>query len=270
MSTVVTDVTECLNCGTRLTGPFCSTCGQPATAPNPTVHDVVHELSHELLHVDGRLFRSLALLFTRPGFLTREYCRGKRASYLPPLRLYLIFSVLFFGVAAYAPDTTTVTMEKKLGRTLKVDGVRISGEILIPARLSDEEVIERVHRAEHEWLPRLNFVLVPVWALLVWRVTRREGRHFPEHLYFALHVHAAYFGLRAVGVLVRWAGGPSVTGVWGVISLVLFAWYSITAFHVVYGGSWWRASIRTLSVQAGYLFVLVAVLAAFFTLAIRG
>jgi hypothetical protein len=269
MSSVVTRQTECLNCGTMLSGPFCFTCGQQASAPNPTFHDVVHELTHEFLHVDGRLFRSVKLLFTRPGFLTREYCQGRKAPYLAPLRLYLIFSVLFFAVAAYAPDRTTVTIEQGRGRTLNIDGLRISGAALLPEHVSDAELVERVHRAEHDWLPKLNFVLVPIWAVFVWVVTRRERRHFPEHLYFALHVHAAYFGLRAVGVVIRWAGGATTAGIWTLIAFALVAWYFVTAFHRVYEGTWWRATRRAFAVQASYLVVLIMVLGTFFALAIR-
>ncbi|MBN4075096.1 DUF3667 domain-containing protein [Gammaproteobacteria bacterium AH-315-E17] len=46
----------------------------------------------------------LPLLF-KPGKLTNEYIAGRRVRYLPPFRLYLIFSILFFLVAAI-PDFT--------------------------------------------------------------------------------------------------------------------------------------------------------------------
>src|SRR6266545_4432215 len=106
MSSVVTDRSECLNCGTALHGAFCAACGQQVAHPDPTFHDLLHDLTHELLHVDGRLWTSLRLLFTRPGVLTREHIAGRRASYLPPLRLYLICSVAYFGLAAVAPSDT--------------------------------------------------------------------------------------------------------------------------------------------------------------------
>ena len=36
-----------------------------------------------------------ALMF-KPGLLTREFLAGRRVRYLPPLRLYLVLSVVFF------------------------------------------------------------------------------------------------------------------------------------------------------------------------------
>src|SRR4029453_9696672 len=39
---------------------------------------------------------TLRLLFTRPGQLTAEMLAGRRARYIPPVRLYLVASVVFF------------------------------------------------------------------------------------------------------------------------------------------------------------------------------
>ena len=87
MSSAAIDQSECLNCGTGLEDESCTRCGQKGAHPNPTLDDLYHDFTHEMLHMDGRLWSSLRLLFTRPGFLTRDYIAGRRAPYLPPLRL---------------------------------------------------------------------------------------------------------------------------------------------------------------------------------------
>ena len=50
----------------------------------------------------ARVAHALARCFSKPGFLTAEYSRGRRARYLPPFRLYLVLSVVFFLVACSA------------------------------------------------------------------------------------------------------------------------------------------------------------------------
>ena len=89
----------CHNCGIRLVGRFCAACGQKALPLSVTLHDFIHELTHEILHVDGRIVQSIRRLLS-PGFLTREYIQGRRARWISPIRLYLIFSVAFFGLSA--------------------------------------------------------------------------------------------------------------------------------------------------------------------------
>ncbi len=56
------------------------------------------EAFESISHADSRLWRTLWYLLARPGFLTREFFAGRRVAYLPPFRLYLVISVLFFLV----------------------------------------------------------------------------------------------------------------------------------------------------------------------------
>ena len=93
----------CANCGADLVGEYCAACGQ---RHEPHIHSLAHfagEAFESITHADSRLWRTLLYLLTRPGFLTREFFAGRRVSYLPAFRLYLVISVLFF-VVARLPD----------------------------------------------------------------------------------------------------------------------------------------------------------------------
>ena len=90
----------CANCHAELGGEYCAACGQ---RNEPHIHTVAHfagEAFESISHADSRLWRTLWLLFARPGFLTREFFAGRRAVYLPPFRLYLVLSVIFFLVSS--------------------------------------------------------------------------------------------------------------------------------------------------------------------------
>ena len=75
-----TSVTRCVSCDAPLTGPYCSGCGERAFDAEALTlrHFLVHTVAHELLHVDGTLWRTLRLLFTRPGALALEFGAGRR------------------------------------------------------------------------------------------------------------------------------------------------------------------------------------------------
>jgi Protein of unknown function (DUF3667) len=89
--------TVCANCGSPLTGRYCSQCGQ-RHHDHPVHHfwHFVGEATEDLTHADSRLWQTLFALIFRPGLLTREFLEGRRARYLPPVRLYLVVSVIFF------------------------------------------------------------------------------------------------------------------------------------------------------------------------------
>jgi hypothetical protein len=94
---------NCANCDAPLTGPFCAQCGQHAHESSRSVGALFHDAWHAVSHVDGRFWQTLAALLLRPGHLTREYFAERRARYLPPVRLYLVLSVLFFAFSAMGP-----------------------------------------------------------------------------------------------------------------------------------------------------------------------
>ena len=63
-------------------------------------HFLVHTVAHELLHVDGTMWRTLKLLFVRPGRLSLEYAAGRRRFYVNPFRLLLIAIVAYALMAS--------------------------------------------------------------------------------------------------------------------------------------------------------------------------
>jgi hypothetical protein len=100
----------CANCHAALAGEYCATCGQ---RHEPHVHTVAHFASEALesvSHADSRLWRTLWYLLARPGFLTREFFAGRRVRYLPPFRLYLVISLVFFLVVGL-PEGVAVDID---------------------------------------------------------------------------------------------------------------------------------------------------------------
>jgi hypothetical protein len=91
-----TDEKVCENCHITLQGPFCAQCGQNSESTLKYFWTVILHLLDDILSFDSRAIRTLFPLITRPGFLTTEYIAGKRVHYVPPLRLYLFISIVFF------------------------------------------------------------------------------------------------------------------------------------------------------------------------------
>ncbi|MES2057929.1 MAG: DUF3667 domain-containing protein [Pseudomonadota bacterium] len=88
----------CLNCGTALIGDHCHHCGQNAHV-HRNLHSLFHDLLHGVFHFEGKIWRTLPMLFMRPGALTRRYIAGERMRFVSPLALFL-FSV-FLMVATF-------------------------------------------------------------------------------------------------------------------------------------------------------------------------
>jgi ribosomal protein L32 len=94
-------LSHCENCGTKLTGHYCSQCGQAAIDYRRSFGHVILDVLNEFLNWDSKFFGTLGLLITRPWRLTNEFVEGKRVRHVHPLRLYLLASVLFFFAVNY-------------------------------------------------------------------------------------------------------------------------------------------------------------------------
>lgn len=86
----------CLNCNAALSGRFCHQCGQENIEPRETVWGLITHFFNDITHFDGKFFTSLKYLIRKPGFLPAEFRRGRRASYLNPIRMYVFSSAVFF------------------------------------------------------------------------------------------------------------------------------------------------------------------------------
>lgn len=90
-------VNQCKNCSADISGySYCPACGQKSDIHVFTFRELLVEIADGLFNTDSRIWRTLIPLALKPGKLTLEYLRGRRMFYLPPFRLYLILSVLFF------------------------------------------------------------------------------------------------------------------------------------------------------------------------------
>jgi len=103
-ATQLPDHPECLNCGTELRGQYCGNCGQRASSRLISLWELLRDGFGDLLDIDSRLWRTLIPLLVRPGKLTIDYLQGRRARYMPPFRMYLVLSVVFFVVAFFDPQ----------------------------------------------------------------------------------------------------------------------------------------------------------------------
>ena len=88
--------THCENCGAALAGPFCHRCGQHDFEFHRSFWHVFLEALENLFHFEGKFFRNVVTLLFRPGQLTADFNAGKRAAQMPPFRLYVFVSFIFF------------------------------------------------------------------------------------------------------------------------------------------------------------------------------
>jgi hypothetical protein len=257
---------QCLNCGTPVTGNFCPTCGQETTLHVPSAGEFLHEFVGHYVALEGKLWQSLVLLLFKPGRLTLEYLQGRRVRYVLPLRLYLTFSIIFFALFKYGgPEvhsndtkpraeahaeaqkvreklreaTAEAVREGNVPKGLPGAGAKVVDSDDALDVLTSEEKQHQIKAAFYGYAPYAIFALMPVFAFFLKLLYLGSGRRYGEHLLFALHTNG--FAFLMLSLLVVTPGFiPYLRG-----ALVLWlAFYLPTAMRRVYGGSrlatFWR------------------------------
>jgi len=269
----VTVHTECGNCAATLMGPYCFNCGQHAHESARSVSVLFHDAWHLATHIDGRFWQTLYVLLLKPGKLTKEYFAERRARYLPPVRLYLVLSVLFFAFGLATPHKNSVPpsvaapigaapgkelnegtaekppVAKKKSRTGVFD-IRDCNDVKSSIGWLENTLQQSCLRnqqdggasVEHAFIaniPKMIFLLVPMMALVMLLLYRWPRRYYVEHLVFFLHNHAAIFLLLLIQALLGWVAAWLAWGTfsgWVIAIISLYGvWYVYGAMRVYYG-----------------------------------
>ncbi|MEP7245506.1 MAG: DUF3667 domain-containing protein [Gammaproteobacteria bacterium] len=279
---IVLPTVRCANCQAPLSGPFCSVCGQRHEPHIHSLGEFLHEATESITHADSRVWHTIWPLLTKPGFLTREFLEGRRARFLPPFRLYLVLSVVFFLFAASSGHNDTVLDLEK-----QVDGAKIGNVNIVTAVPKDakETPTQRADRickdsnysgpwanaiaprlkqgcrniaidngraasqAMYHNIPRALFVLLPLLGLVMSAMYWR--RYYVEHLLFFVHNHAFTFLLFTLYLLaISVFSNAWVFGILTTALVLTVPWYTYRAMLRVYGQGRWvtRAKFSVLAV----------------------
>jgi len=250
---------RCENCGNEVSQRYCGACGQRLDSPVHSLWEFSQHAAEDLTHADSRLWRTLAALMFRPGELTREFLAGRRARYLPPLRLYLVLSVAFFLWAGLAnPHLQAVRLDphdlSATGTPLGQDQTTTAPDGTVTHSYVNETPQHRADRVCKDatyngpWAATIG----PLAPSACRRVLEDNGQHLaaaflhnvPRAMFVFLLLLLAWLARRLVpplGTLVGWA------------TFFYLTWYVFRSMRVVYGQGRARTALKLAVMVLFYL-----------------
>lgn len=273
----------CRNCGAALTGRYCSHCGQAAEVHVPSVKEIIHDVLEGLTHSDSRLWNTLKCLWLKPGGLTLEFIAGRRVAYLPPFRLYLILSVLYFFLSSLTHQQLVV-MELPIGdrpahtntkdfqcgdinALIKMGRPDWNARLVHACNVARSDNGASANHVVAGIVPKVMFVFLPLIALLHMLMYWRPRHRYAEHLLFFLHIHAFFFSIATLSLLTdiatsAWTAIKPVGDVVGLLLFLLVVFYSILALRRVFQQSWPKTLLKLALLFFVYLIVMALGMAA--------
>ena len=137
---------NCLNCNAIVTGRYCGVCGQENIETHETFGHLAGHFVSDIFHFDGMFFSTVKYLLFRPGFLTYEYVRGRRASYLNPIKMYVFISAVFFlfFLTVFKPGFNVSDDEQRFYTTAEVMQMLQNKKQQMITTLQDKNVPQQI------------------------------------------------------------------------------------------------------------------------------
>ncbi len=277
---------SCANCETELNGLFCSNCGQSAKSRRGPIWQVTAQFTDELFSIDSKVITSLVTLLIKPGVLSARFLDGKRASVLPPVRLYLVISLLFFFVFAIpSPDVSKanvyignvllgpdkpikghsnyslLSFDSEQGEENKLESwlnefIEDKRELLQSS--NSQVTVDRMFNGLEEILPNILILFLPLFAVVLKVLYLFKRTLYFDHLIFSLHFQTWLMG----AVLIIYA--LALQNAWWSALSLLIPIYLARAQKVVYRQTYWLVIPKTMMIIVIYLaLILLAAIAAF-------
>ena len=284
---------NCSNCNHQLKEQmnFCFHCGQENHVKRVSLKMLFQDFFATYFTFDSKLWVTLKMLILKPSYLSKVYLEGKIVTYLPPIRLYIFISFLFFLVFNLTPtnflqnvdlnlETDSVTTKtedepslsyKKIANFLKevaqkkaakqTDGATLS----LPGQLEDK-VLSKFTK-EHEIkafmglmkskLPFVFFLLIPVLAFLYFILFYKKEYFYVDHLVFVLHLQSFMFLVLTVDVLISSLFGVNTLMIPSIITMVYTYITMKRFFNKKKWGVIWRLVIIAFLYTTAMVFVFV-------------
>jgi Protein of unknown function (DUF3667) len=279
----------CPECGAVLTGDYCARCGEKRPeARDLSVRHFVHDAAQELTSLDSKLFRTLSALLFRPGLLTLEWIRGRRARYLKPLNLCLsIFAINLFVYTVSKQATmfnigVTLANERQTLERFHVKGEGAFTRLFRSAAERKGVPTESLQETFNErWQRDVSLIqpaIIVALAVLLQLAYVFSRRYFVEHLVFSMH----FLSFATLTTTLMWPIYYFFIGIQptmrnflvGSSKFVVDIIYLFFALRAVYRGRTALAALRALVVFVGYFVIylttmLVALGAATYAVLIR-
>lgn len=94
----------CKNCGNTFQGNYCPHCGQNRHTPRFTIRNAFQNILSGFFNIDHGFSRNLIELLYRPGYMIRDYLKGKRVHYYKPFQTLFVLAALYImGVQLIDP-----------------------------------------------------------------------------------------------------------------------------------------------------------------------
>ncbi|RZL40877.1 MAG: DUF3667 domain-containing protein [Pedobacter sp.] len=180
---------NCISCGVKGAGNYCSNCGAPTTVKRITLKALLHDVFHFFTHLDSKFIKTIRLVLFKPGMLALEYCEGVRKKYFKPVSLFLIGIIIYLllplkqGLNMSLSPYLTTTKAWHLNFAERLVDNKLSNK-----NISFSELAEKYEYRSVVFAKPMLFIILPLIGLALMLFFYRKQKYYFDHFILALEM----------------------------------------------------------------------------------
>ncbi len=231
---------------------------------DPYVRTTFREGGHEVVMVEGKVHHAMdSSIHALQDSITKTDSKQKIETYEATIKDLEIGKL----AASHDPDSLSIQKYDSILQTMppKYRHGFFKRKIMIRYLNMRAKYGERVQeviaeKIKHHY-PKLMFLLLPFFALLLSWIFRRKDLYYADHAIFSIHVHTFIFLSTTVIMLINW--GLHWDNIYWYLMLVFFIYFVLAAKRM-YSKGWMKTIWRCLFTLLMYGFGTLIVLLLFF------
>lgn len=244
----------CNNCGTPLSGKFCTYCGEKVyTEKDRSVLHLLSEGFHFITHFEGTFFNTLRAIFTTPGKFSVDYCNGIRKKYFKPIAFFLMLVILYLlfpifkglNMSLYEHARHSFYGHYAMSKAVKVMQIE---------HFTDTQLSEAFQHASEKTSKFLLFIIIPVMALFSWLLSFTKRKYFYDNFVFSIEAVSFFilWGFLILPLLLKilhriFASFPDISDLQSLIPFIsIYTLYLIIASKRFFQFKWWYSVLYSL------------------------
>lgn len=287
----------CLNCNHVVEKRFCPNCGQENCEYKKSFTYLFTHFAEDFVHYDNYFWKTVKNLLLKPGVLSKEYITGKRARYVPPIKLYIFISFMtFFSLSLLnsiqndeqeeqlitiksSPKTNALNFSEYKSvkefdsiNNLKPDTKKLKGIkywankrfVQINQKYTPEQQLELFQSSLFKNTPKAIFLYMPFFAFGLWLFQSKKKFYYFDSGVFTLH----YFSFLLLTItlfyfcyqLLELINASTLNTIIGIVLALYWVYYFFKGHHFFYEEKTWVSRFKCVFLFLINLFFIIILL----------
>jgi hypothetical protein len=185
----------CKSCGNNFRGLYCNQCGEKVLETSDrTFRNFIGSL---LAFTDNKFLKTLKLIITKPGFLSKEFAEGRRVNYLRPWQMFFVLNLIYF----LFPVLKLFDISLRTQMNLRLHSPLVKA--MVYSKVGHDRLAlqgyELMYNQKSTSLAKLLIIVfVIVAALPMMVIYRKRNRYFTDHMTLSVELTCFNLAMNAI------------------------------------------------------------------------